>query len=195
MTAIHIQAADGTDFYRQVATFAYASSIRQGFGAVIVTEGEFRTYGDGRVEAKVVYVPYSLDVDLPSEVITLIWDYDPERECVFAMVDGTGKATCITLTARQMGATPKRPFEEAITAQQHVPILPGTVVRVTDWTESIDPGLYVFLGEQRSEMALSVVGGDGDGTIVATDEIHRVHMDYRDAREVTGIRIELAGEC
>ena len=93
MTAIHIQAADGTDFYRQVATFAYASSIRQGFGAVIVTEGEFRTYGDGRVEAKVVYVPYSLDVDLPSEVITLIWDYDP--------------------------------------------------------------GLYVFLGEEKSEMALS----------------------------------------
>ena len=50
MTAIHIQSTDGTDFYRQVATFAYASSIQYGFGAVIVTEGEFRTSAYGRVQ-------------------------------------------------------------------------------------------------------------------------------------------------
>ena len=63
------------------------------------------------------------------------------------------------------------------------------------WSAGIDPGRYVFLSEDESEMALSPVGEDEDGNIVATDEIHRVHMDYRDALEVTGIRIELAGEC
>ena len=193
MTAIHIQSTDGTDFYRQVATFAYASSIQHGFGAVVVTEGEFGTYGDGRVAANLEYVSYSLDADLPSSVMALIEDYDPELECVFAMVDGTGEATCVTLTARQTGATPKRLFEEAIRARQHVPVLPGTVVRVTDWTAGIDPGLYVFLGEQRSEMALSLVGEDEAGNIVATDDIHRVHVDFRDSLEVTGIKINLIG--
>ena len=49
-----------------------------------------------------------------------------------AMMETTGKATCVTLTARQMASTPKHLFEEAIKADQHVPVLPGTVVRVTD---------------------------------------------------------------
>ena len=44
---IHVQAAGGTNFYEQVATFAYGSYVHHGFGAVIITQGEFRTHGDG----------------------------------------------------------------------------------------------------------------------------------------------------
>ena len=36
---IHINASDGTDFYQQIATFAYGSYALHGSGAVIVTEG------------------------------------------------------------------------------------------------------------------------------------------------------------
>jgi len=38
--SIHIKAADGTDFYQQLATFAYASYVHHGFGAVVITQGE-----------------------------------------------------------------------------------------------------------------------------------------------------------
>lgn len=71
-TALHIQAPDGTDFYRQLVTFPYGCHLEHGFGAVVVTEGEFRTYGDGRVEANLAYVPWSMGADLPPEVVDLI---------------------------------------------------------------------------------------------------------------------------
>ena len=45
---IHTRATDGTDFYQQIATFAYGSFVLHGYGAVIVTEAEFRVHGDGR---------------------------------------------------------------------------------------------------------------------------------------------------
>ena len=75
---IHINASDGTDFYQQIATFAYGSYVLHGSGAVIVTEGEFRVHGEGRVEAALTYIPFSQDADLPDEVIEQINDYDPE---------------------------------------------------------------------------------------------------------------------
>ena len=177
-TTIYIKATDGTEFHRQVAVFGYSEYIRHERGLVLIVEGGFRKHADGGVEATLRYVALEEEPGLvPTEVVPMVKEYDPQRECVLAMIDGTGKATCVTLTARQTGATPKHLLEEAIKAQQHVPILPGTVVRVTDWTAGIDPGLYVFLGEEKSEMALSVVGEDEGGNIVATDEIHRVHVD------------------
>ena len=194
MTTIHIQATDGRVFHRQVAIFAYSEYIRCQRGVVLILEGAFRKRADGGVEATLRYAALKGEPEvLPPEIVPMVKEYDPDQECVLAMVDSTGKATCITLTARQMGATPKHLFEEAIKAQQHVPVLPGTVVRVTDWTAGIDPGLYVFLGEEKSEMALSVVGEDEDGNIAATDDIHRVHVDYRDALEVTRLRIGSVG--
>ena len=192
MITIHIHARDGRDFHRQIAIFGYSAYIGHQRGAVLIMEDGFRKRANGGIEATVTYVALKSAV-LPQEVVPTVKEYDPERACVFGIVDGTGKATCIMLSASRTGATPKHLFEQAITAQQHVPILPGTIVRVTDCTVGIDPGLYVFLGEDKSEMALSVVGGDRDGNIVATDDIHRVHVDYGDALEVTSIRIGLVG--
>ena len=165
---IHIKASDGTDFYQQIATFAYGSCVLHGSGAVIVTEGEFRVHGEGRVEAALTYIPFSQDADLPDEVIEQINDYDPELQCVFAMVDSEGKATVLTLNAAEhMGSTPKMLFEEAIKRQQHVPILPGIVVRLKDCVGDIEPGWFVFLGEEKSDMILSRAGEDDDGDVVA----------------------------
>ena len=49
-----------------------------------------------------MYVPYTDDADLlPDEAIELINDDDPEPEVVLATVESSGKATCITLTAKQ----------------------------------------------------------------------------------------------
>ena len=187
---IHINASDGTDFYQQIATFAYGSYVLHGSGAVIVTEGEFRVHGEGRVEAALTYIPFSQDADLPDEVIEQINDYDPELQCVFAMVDSEGKATVLTLNAAEhMGSTPKMLFEEAIKRQQHVPILPGIVVRLKDCVGDIEPGWFVFLGEEKSDMILSRAGEDEDGDVVATKEVHRVHVDFWEQFQATGIRV------
>jgi len=157
---------------------------------VIVTEGEFRVHGEGRVEAALTYIPFSQDADLPDEVIEQINDYDPELQCAFAMVDSEGKATVLTLNAAEhMGSTPKMLFEEAITRQQHVPILPGIVVRLKDCVGDIEPGWFVFLGEEKSEMILSRAGEDEDGDVVATEEVHRVHVDFGEHFEATGIKV------
>ena len=189
---IHINASDGTDFYQQIATFAYGSYVLHGSGAVIVTEGEFRVHGEGRVEAALTCIPFSQDADLPDEVIEQINDYDPELQCVFAMVDSEGKATVLTLNAAEhMGSTPKMLFEEAIKRQQHVPILPGIVVRLKDCVGDIEPGWFVFLGEEKSDMILSRAGEDEDGDVVATKEVHRVHVDFWEQFEATRISIGL----
>ena len=148
---IHINASDGTDFYQQIATFAYGSYALHGSGAVIVTEGEFRVHGEGRGEAALAYIPFSQEAELPDEVIEQINDYDPELECIFAMVDSEGKATVLTLNAQKLDSTPKRLYEESIKSQQLVPSPPGTVVPI--------PSDTVI----RLNMILSRAGEDEDG--------------------------------
>ena len=160
---------------------------------MIITEGEFRNHGDGRVEASLTYVPYCEETDLLTpEIVDMIQEYDPDRECVLAIVDSAGKAFCLTLNAQEhMGSTPKQLFEETIKKQQHVPVVPGTLIRLKEPVHDIDPGWFVFLGEEKSDMILSRAAEDEDGDILPTDEIHRVHVDYRDAVEVTEILVPL----
>ena len=59
--------------------------------------------------------------------------------------------------------------------------------------EDIEPGYFVFLGEQKSEMVLSRAGEDEDGQIIVTDEVHRVSVDYRDGLRLTEMRVWLSG--
>ena len=61
---LRVEAADGADFYRQIAVFAYGSYLEDGFGAVVISQGEFCTHGDGRVEAVLSFVPYADDAGL-----------------------------------------------------------------------------------------------------------------------------------
>ena len=189
---VNIQASDGHDFYRQVATYAYSEFMRKGVGAVVIAEGHFQVFGDGQIEAVLLYVPYTDDSEiLPPEAEQQIDAYNPDRECVLALADGNGEGSCLTLTANQMGSSPKTLFEEAIRNQQHVPIVPGTVVKLCNGPDDIEPGFFVFLGEQKSEMVISRAGEDEDGDIVPTDDIHRIHVDYRDAVEATEIRVPI----
>ncbi len=165
------------------------SYVLHGSGAVIVTEGEFRVHGEGRVEAALTYTPFSQEAELPEEVIEQINHYDPELQCVFIMADSEGKAESVmTLNAAEhMGSTPKMLFEEAIKKHQHVPILPGIVVRLKDCVGDIEPGWFVFLGEEKSDMILSPAGEDED--VVATEEVHRVHIYSNGPLEITNIRV------
>jgi len=78
--------------YRLLPADRHGSFILHGFSAVIVTEREFRVHGDGRVESALAYIPFSQEADLPDEVIAQINNYEPELQCVFAMVDSGGKA-------------------------------------------------------------------------------------------------------
>ena len=193
-TTLYIKATDGTDFHRQVSIFAYSEYVRHQRGVVLIAEGGFCKHPDGSVEATLTYVAHQEEPELlPPEAIQMVQDYDPERESVLAMMETTGKATCITLTAQDTGTTPKRLFEEAIKQSQHVPIMPGTVVRLHHAISGIEPGWFVFLGEDKAELALARAGEDDDGEIVPTDEVHRVHVDFRDSLEVAGIKVDLNG--
>jgi hypothetical protein len=122
---IHIKASGGVDFYQQIATFAYGSYVLHGSGAVIVTEFRLGIDREGRAEQKnpgtrrtwvegdLAYTPFSQEAELTEEVIEQINHYDPELQCVFAMVDSEGKATVLTLNAAEhMGSTPKMLYEE-----------------------------------------------------------------------------------
>ena len=51
-----------------------------------------------------------------------------------------GAYTCLTLTGQRMASTPKRFFEAAIEKSLHVPIMPGTVVRLEKPIGDIDAG-------------------------------------------------------
>jgi len=84
---------------------------------VIVTEGEFRVHGDGRVESALAYIRFSQEADLPDEVMEQINNYEPERQCVFAMVDSGGKAAVLTLNAQKLASTPKRLYEKYVEAR------------------------------------------------------------------------------
>ena len=82
-------------------------------------------------------------------------------------------------------------FEEGIKRQQHVPIMPGTVVRMHEGPDDVEPGFFVFLGEQKSEMILARAGENEDGDVVPTSEVHRVSVDWREGVEGTGMRVPL----
>jgi hypothetical protein len=71
--------------------------------------------------------------------------------------------------------------------QQHVPIVPGTVVKVEDG------GMFVFLGEEGTEMILSAVGEDEEGDIVPAGDGICLHVDFRDSLTPTSIRANLYG--
>ena len=66
--SIHIQAVNGTDFYQQVATFSYGSSVHHGIGAALITQSQFLAHGDCSVKAYAVYVPL-LGICMTVEII------------------------------------------------------------------------------------------------------------------------------
>jgi hypothetical protein len=73
-----------------------------------------------------MYLPFCQEADfLAPEAAEMIQDYAPEQEVIFAMVDSADKAACVTLTAREIGSTPRQLYEEAVKGQQHIPIVPG----------------------------------------------------------------------
>ena len=111
-----------------------------------------------------------------------------KRLCVLALAYSDGQGSCLTLSAGKIGTTPKALFEEAIKKQQHVPIMPGAVVRMKEGPEDIEPGYFVFSGEEKSEMVLSRAGEDKEDEIVMTDEVYRVSIGLMNGVRLIEIR-------
>jgi hypothetical protein len=111
-----ITSTGGTDFYRQVAVFAYASYINEGRGTVVIQKSAFITLHDGRIEAHLQYIRQGESSEfVPSKVSEQINLYNPEKECVLTMIDEKGEAAVITLSSDRIGMTPRKAFEEEIT--------------------------------------------------------------------------------
>lgn len=182
-----ITAKDGTDFYRQVASFAFENYTDHGLGAVIIRDGHFKPNPDGSINATLLYASYILDSDiLPPEAIEQINLYNPETEVVLLIAD-LNDGSCITLRADKIGCSPL----EAHTKEKgkYIPIAKGTVVRLMEPIDDIPTGYFVFMGEDKAMMQLARAGMEEDEDMVASDELHNVHIDYRDLFEVTNINI------
>ena len=56
---------------------------------------------------------------------------------------------------------------------------PGQILRLKDLINDIEPGLFIFLRQEKNQMVLSRAGLDDDeGEICETNEIVRVHIDF-----------------
>ncbi len=93
-----ISVPNADQFSRAVYVFGFESFQEQGRGVVTLSEGDMTRSEDGSVDAGVRYLSLNHQVGLiPREAIEMSRGYDPEREVVFAIVSGDGKAMVITL--------------------------------------------------------------------------------------------------
>jgi len=128
---VQVNAKDGTDFYVQLAAFAFEGFIDAGLGCVVIHQSWFIHYPDGRVDAGLTYLPYDLEnEDFPAEAVEMIDEYEPESEVVLAVVDSQDKALCIRLTTQKLGCSPATAFMKG--RDWHVAIEPGSVLRLTE---------------------------------------------------------------
>jgi hypothetical protein len=93
-----ISVPNADQFSRAVYVFGFESFQEQGKGVVTLSEGDMTRNEDGSVDAGVRYLSLDHQIGLiPREAIEMSGVYDPEREVVFAIVTGDGKAMVITL--------------------------------------------------------------------------------------------------
>ena len=55
-----------------------------------------------------------------------------------------------------------------MTKDQHVPFVPGAVLKLKEPAAGMEPGYYVFIEDRKAEMVLAAVREDEDGNLVAT---------------------------
>jgi len=184
-----ISAEDGIDFHKKIAAFSFQGFLDHGVGAVIIHEGQFEKHPNGSVDATLTYAVYEEDSDLfPPEAVEMIEEYEPESEIVLAIVGKDDEATCITLSAQQIGCSPVAAHMKE--TEWHVDFDVGTVLRLKEPQNGVAAGWYVFLREEKAMMKLALAGMDDDeGELVPSDEIVEVHTDFAEIFERTGINV------
>lgn len=178
-----VLAQEGADFAQQLGAFALGSFVEKGIGAVIIHLGQSPNRRDGKVEADLLYASCRYEPDmLPPAAVEMVKTYEPDTEVVVAFVGKDGKATCLTLAAKDC-LSPLDAY--TMMREGQVDIDPGSAIRLKEPIGDIQPGIFVFLRQEKALMKLAQARmEEPEGEIVATDDEVSVHMDYRDYFEL-----------
>lgn len=186
---VSVFAKDGTDLYRQVATFAFAQYFSgYGRGAVVIDEDSFEKGEDGSIKAGLSYVVPGHDEQPPSSDIALfIEEYDPRQECVLAIMDSEGRTHCLQLTGEQLGSTPESLFREAFSKDWYSGFVTGDVLELKEQHDGLElePGYYMFISEEATDMQIVQVGENEHGELGPFGIPTNIHSDYSKAFRAT----------
>ena len=182
----HIKAANGHEFHRQLALFAYTGFLDHGFGIVEIRQDAYEQHPDGSVDAEVQYIPYGPNAgETPSEALELLDEYNPRESFILCIRDASDACEVVTLEGQKQGATPEGVYLESLKQARKVQLVPGQVVQLKEQALDVQAGWYVFEKQQGGWLVLAVAGMDEDeGHIVATGEQVRLHVDYAESLNV-----------
>jgi hypothetical protein len=114
--------------------------------------------------------------------------YDPEREAIVVIAGRQGGTVCLTLTASQIGCSPQTAFMKS--RGWYVAIDPGAALLLKEPAGDATPGHYVFLREDLTQMVLAKASIDEVADrVVPTDDEVRVHVDFVELFQVTGMNV------
>jgi len=174
--------------WKKIAAFAYASYLEKSFGAVVIKENKSQLFSAATLDKHLQYVPFDPDnTDIPLDAVDMLVEYDPEKELVLMIEDKNGEKVCLQLSAEKLGITPFEAFKEI-----HGRLVPGQVYQLKEMIGNIYPGYYVFNGEEKTSLIFCRLGMNNDeGEICRTDEIIKVHCDFRDYFVATEMKIRV----
>ena len=134
------------------------------------------------------YVPFDPDKDdMPTEAMEMIVDYDPEKEVILMIADAKGQTVCLQMTAEKLGVTPLEAYKE-----QHGRLVPGHVYRLAQPIDAVPSGYYIYEREEKALLVFCRAGMDDDeGDLCRTDEVIKIHCDFRECFEGTEMRVEV----
>ena len=164
-------------YWKELASFSYASYLEKGFGAVQIKENPKQQFSPADLDKYFQYVPFDADNDkLPPEMAEMVDDYDPEKEIILMIEDAKGEKVCLQLTAQKLGITPLEAYKES-----RGKFVPGLVYKLDKAIGDVQPGYYIFEREEKAMLIFSVMGMDEDeGDACRTDKTIKVHLDFRD---------------
>jgi len=164
-------------YWKKLAAFAYASYLEKSFGAVLIKQDTSQPFSAATLDKHLQYIPFDPDKDdIPLDAVEMITEYDPEKELVLMITDSKGQTICLQLSAEKLGITPLEAYKEI-----RGKFVPGQVYQLKEKIENISTGYYIFNGEEKTLLVFARAGMEEDeGDLCRTDEIIKVHCDFRD---------------
>jgi len=175
-------------YWKQLAAFGYGSFLEKGIGAVLIKENPTHQFSATDLQKYFQYIPCDAKDDkLPPEMDEMVNDYDPEKEVILMITDAKGQTICLQLTAQKLGITPLEAYKA-----EHDKFAPGRVYKLEKVINDIQPGFYIYEGEEKALLVFCQIGMDDDeGDICRTKEIIKIHCDYRDYFLQTEMKIRV----
>lgn len=178
-----ITAKDEAEFVFLLSFFAFQCFLQHGRGVVLLKRKQMVKRKSG-IRCEVDYHPLKLNTEnWDAEALKMVEDYDPGNEVILDIMEPDGSGRYSLSQPRDTASRPREAYRTALKEAGHVPIVPGTVVRLKPGAGFV-PGLYVFVGHEKTTMRLikTVVR---DGRTGLTDQGILLHVDFMEMMEET----------